>query len=287
LVSKLKALDYRLDVDSQVAHESLDLFLSDLDKTLEARVQTYRYLWESQDWQVFMLVFTGTDRLMHFLWSAYEDKGHKYHHDFLRHFHEIDEVIGEINARMKEEDTLVILSDHGFEGLDLDVYVNYLLKKEGFLKTKKGEEPTLENIDPLTKAFALDPARIYVNLKDRYPNGGINKDDKEKVLKDLEDLFASFEIEGRSVIKDIYRGEEIYSGPCLDKAPDLILEGNHGFNLKADIKADTLTRKGIFTGKHTRDNAFFLLGAKEDIMYPVDNLHVSDAISIIYKGRVV
>ena len=67
LIPKLKDIDYRLDVDSQKAHSSMELFLSDLDKTLDARIETYRYLWENRDWQTFMLVFTGTDRLMHFL----------------------------------------------------------------------------------------------------------------------------------------------------------------------------------------------------------------------------
>jgi len=42
----------------------------------------------------------------------------------------------------------------------------------------------------------------------------------------------------------------------LDKAADLILVGNKGFNLKGTIKADKLSDKGIFTGKHSQDDAF-------------------------------
>ena len=38
LIPSLKNLDYRLDVDSQKAHSSMDLFLKDLDKTLDARI---------------------------------------------------------------------------------------------------------------------------------------------------------------------------------------------------------------------------------------------------------
>ncbi|MHC4439590.1 MAG: alkaline phosphatase family protein, partial [Planctomycetota bacterium] len=79
LVPDLKHLDYRLDVDSQIAHSSMELFLEDLDKTLDARIEACRYLWDSTSFQTFMLVFTATDRLMHFLWNAYEDADHKYH----------------------------------------------------------------------------------------------------------------------------------------------------------------------------------------------------------------
>ena len=265
LITELQKLDYRLDVDSEKAHESMDLFLSDLDKTLTARVRAYRYLWESQDWQVFMLVFTATDRLMHFLWDAYEDENHKYHKDFLEHFEKIDEVIGEIVADHNEEDLLVILSDHGFERIDSDVYVNNLLRTEGFLELSDDKEPKMENINYNAKAFALDPARIYINLKDKYPCGSVDKKDREKVLRDLENLFNSLEINKRKAVRDTYRKEEIYSGPFLEQGPDLILVGNQGFNLRANIKADKLEGKSVFTGKHTQDNAFlFLAGIDED-----------------------
>ena len=259
LLSKLRELDYRLDVDSDKAHKSLDLFLADLDKTLKARIKIYRYLWNSQDWRMFMLVFTGTDRLMHFLWDAYEDKHHKYHREFLEHFRQIDEVIGEIANNINDDDNFIMLSDHGFERLEKDVYINHLLKEEGYLRLVDIPNPTWSNIDYSTRAFALDPARIYINLKGKYPRGSVSLEDKEQILKDLEYLFGCLKIDNKKVIRDIYRKEEIYSGAFLDRAPDLILVGNCGFNLKASIKTDKLVDKGIFTGKHTQDDAFLLV----------------------------
>ncbi|MEW6095977.1 MAG: alkaline phosphatase family protein [bacterium] len=261
LIPKLQELEYRLDVDSMKAHESLGLFLEDLDKTLKARIQTYRYLWRYTDWQVFMLVFTGTDRLMHFLWQAYENSSNPYHRDFLDHLHKIDEVIGEIAIELSDEDLLIILSDHGFERLDKEVYVNYPLKSEGFLKLKKSSSQSfLSKIDYSTKAFALDPGRIYINLKGKYPNGSVSLEDREKVIRDLEELFNSLEIENNKVIKGIYRKEQIYSGTFMDKAPDLVLVADCGFNLKGKLDDNTnLFDKGIFEGKHTKDNAFLLI----------------------------
>ncbi|RKY40459.1 MAG: hypothetical protein DRP76_01910 [Candidatus Omnitrophota bacterium] len=258
LIPKLKEFGYRLDVDSEKAHTSLELFLEDLDKTLSARIKAYRYFWESYKWGIFMLVFTGTDRLMHFLWSAYEDKNNKYHQHFLNHFRKIDEVIGEINNRLNRDDLLILLSDHGFEMLDKDVYINYLLREKGFLQFED-TQPEWRNISSESLAFALDPARIYLNLKGKYPKGRLGREDKEIVLQDLEGLFSSLEVEGKKVIKSIYRKEEIYKGPFLESAPDLVLVGEKGFNLKANIKAKNLSDKGIFTGKHTQDNAFLLI----------------------------
>ncbi|MHC4433617.1 MAG: alkaline phosphatase family protein, partial [Planctomycetota bacterium] len=233
LLAELQEMDYRLDVDSQKAHESKDLFLTDLDRALEGRIRCYRHLWNSENWQTFMLVFTGTDRLMHFLWDAYEDNDHQHHEAFLQHFRKIDDAIGEIADQMNDDDLLVMLSDHGFERLEKDVYVNYVLRNSGFLQFTSNNNITLNTIGSGTKAFALDPARIYLNYKDKYPCGTVTQDQKEGILSELEDLFGTLQLDGRKVISQIHRKEQIYSGPFSENAPDLVLIAARGFNLKA------------------------------------------------------
>jgi len=141
LIPFLKKIDYRLDTDSALAHKSLDLFLEDLDKTLTSQIALYRHLWNRQPWELFFLVFTGTDRLMHFLWKAYRDEKDQYHQDFLNHFRKIDGVIGEISANLNPNDLLLIISDHGFENINNNVNINYLLKEEGFLKSTPPPTP--------------------------------------------------------------------------------------------------------------------------------------------------
>ena len=281
LIPILKKFDYRLDVDSTLAHKSMDLFLKDLEANLQGSIRAYRYLWEQEDWESFMFVFTGTDRLLHFLWEAYENRDHKYHQDFLDYFQKIDQIIGEIESRTRAEDVFILLSDHGFEGLDHDVYINALLKREGFLKFKSGKEHELIHIDPATRAFAMDPARIYVHEKGKYPEGGVDKRDKERVLQDLRTLFAMFEVEGRRVIRDIYRKEEIYSGPFMDRAPDLVLVGGKGFNLKGNIRQEKLTSRDIFTGKHSQDDAVLFVKGKIDLKSIAESPDVCDVVPII------
>ena len=281
LIPILKNFDYRLDVDSTLAHQSMDLFLDDLDKTLPGSIQTYRYLWENIDWEIFMFVFTGTDRLLHFLWDAYEKESHKYHGQFLEYFRKIDQVIGEIGSRIQEEDLLIMLSDHGFERLDYDVYINSFLKKEGYLHFGNKKEQALIHIDSSTKAFALDPARIYIHTKDKYPNGGVDRREREKIIQAIKNLFAALEIDKRRVIKSIYTKEDIYTGPFMDRAPDLILVGEKGFNLKGNIKQEQLTDKDIFTGKHTQDDAFLLIRGKVDLRGIRDYPNVGDVAAFI------
>jgi predicted AlkP superfamily phosphohydrolase/phosphomutase len=284
LVGTLKEMDYRLDVDATKAQESMDAFLADVDATLDARIKAWRYLWENQDWQTFMLVFTGTDRLLHFLWNAYEDPGHKYHDAFLDHFSRIDKEIGEIASRLTENDQLVIHSDHGFERLDYEVFLNCLLMEKGFLEFKPGSDPDWANICHGTKAFVMDPSRIYLNRKGKYPCGMVEDNDADVVLDELEELFGGLEMDGRKVIRDVYRKGDLYSGACIDDAPDMILVGAEGFNLKAGLRGQKVFDKGIFTGKHTQDTAFLVTkGPGGESVVPKEPA-VSDIRGIVEKS---
>ncbi|MCF7954984.1 MAG: alkaline phosphatase family protein [Phycisphaerae bacterium] len=259
LSSLLKRMDYRLDVDASKAAESMDDFLADVDKTLKARIEAYRYLWKEVEWDNFMLVFTGTDRLLHFLWNAYADENHQYHEQFADHFRKIDVVIGEIAGSLGDDDTLVMMSDHGFEELQTEFYVNYLLMDKGLLKFNPGADANLTNIAYGSKAFALDPGRIFVNEKGKYPEGGVASEEREAVIEELIAVFSEVEANGKKAIKHIYRKEDVYSGPYVDEAADLILIAESGVNLKGTMAATQLTGKGVFTGKHTLDDAFLLV----------------------------
>lgn len=280
LVPKLTEMGYRIDVDSSKAHQSMDLFLKDLDRTLKTRINSYRYLWDSQKWDTFMLVFTGTDRLFHFLWDAYEDATHRYHEIVLDHFRQIDEAIGEIRDRMNSNDNLILLSDHGFEALENEININYHLRENGFLTLQDGGQLDFSKIDRPTRAFALDPSRIYVNLEGKYPAGSVKPKDKETVTEDLISLFESLEIDGRKVIKRIFRGPEIYHGPYIDQAPDLLLLSNKGLNLRANIRARKLFEKGVFTGKHSQEDAFLIVKGKENEGVVPKAPNVADIASI-------
>ena len=284
LLPVLDEMGYRIDVDANKAHQSIDLFLKDLDRTLQARIRAYRYLWDKEDWRTFMLVFTGTDRLAHFLWHAYEDKQHKHHAAFLNHLHQIDEVIGEINGKLNEADALIMLSDHGFERLEYDVQINFFLSQEGFLRFKRTPPQSLADIDYGTTAFALEPARIYLNLEGKYPRGSVKPENKKSILNKLEAGLKSLEINGKKVIERICRKEEIYEGPQLDRAPDLVLLSNKGFNLKSGLKATRLFEKDIFTGKHSQKDAFLLINKPAtDIIQ--ERPSVYDIVGIMNKLR--
>lgn len=281
LVGRLTEMDYRLDVDSEKAHSDMRAFLGDVEATLKSNVAAYRYLWESENWQNFMFVLTTTDRLLHFLWSAWEDAGHQYHAAFVEHFAAIDKVIGEIADRLQATDELLLMSDHGFERLDRDIYVNRLLIEAGLLKFEAGGQPIPANIAGGTRAFAMDPGRIYINRQGKYPRGSVSADQEQAILDEVVKLFSAFEVDGRKVIRTVHSRRDAYSGPYAQNGPDVVLMANPGFNLKGAMGAPGIVGKGIFTGMHRYDNAFLMSRRKETL----DGL--SAGASVIDAGRLI
>ena len=283
LIPKLTELNYQIDVDSSKAHKSMDMFLTDLDRTLKARIATAYYLWNSENWDTYMLVFTGTDRLSHFLWDAFEKEDHKHHSAFLEHFRQIDEAIGEIAHKTSENDLLVLLSDHGFERLEKEVNINTVLRENGFLSLKPDAKRNYADMDSETKVFALEPSRLYIHSKDRFPRGSVNKGEYDSMINKLIALFNELEFKGEKIINTIHRKEEIYEGPLIDQAPDLVLISNKGFNLKASLKSDNVFEDSIFTGKHTQHDAFLLLNKSIPEKIAKRKPAVSDVYGIIEK----
>jgi len=281
LISKLQTMDYRLDVDADKAQNNMRLFLDDVAATLRSNVAAYQYLCGLIKWRSFMLVFTTTDRLLHFLWDAWEDQKHKFHGELVDHFRAIDGVIGEITERIESNDNILLLSDHGFERLEKDIYINRLLGDEGFLKFETGQEILLTNISRETKAFGMDPGRIYINLEGKYPKGSVKADEKQEILDEIKKLFNSLDADGRKVIREIYRKDDIYSGPYIQEGPDLVLMPSPGFNLKGAIDAKKLMGNGIFTGMHSYGNAFLISGNNNI------EAELGEESSVIDAGRLI
>lgn len=253
LLEKLNEIGYKIDVDAEKGHKSERLLFKELQEAMEARIKAYRYLWEEYNWNTFTMVFTGTDRLEHFLWDAYEDSSHESHEEFLRFFERIDEVIGEIDDRLNEDDSLIMLSDHGMERVKANVNLNAFLEDEGYLKLSEDEEKKKYNrIEEGTKAFALEHGRIYLNREGKYPNGTVKENEEEDLIAELKETFENLERDGRKVIRKTWEKEEIYEGSEINSAPDLVLVPNSGYNLRGKLTKN-LFEESPFTGMHNRE----------------------------------
>lgn len=271
----LVKVGYSIDVDASKGRESLDLLLEDLHATLEKRREAMHHFWRQEDWDLFACVFTGTDRLHHFLWRHYEDGDRVYAAEFIRYYQRLDEIIGEFSAELPGDINLFMLSDHGFCSIESEVYLNTFLSERGFLEYRNDRPRTIADIEPLhTRAFCMDPGRIYINLEGREPQGIVHPGEEyDKLCSDLEDqLMQITEPEtGRNVIKEVIPGSKLYEGPQLDVAPDLVAVPVRGADLKGSTARAELFFKGHLTGMHTHDDAFAFVRTESEVR-PINHI---------------
>jgi predicted AlkP superfamily phosphohydrolase/phosphomutase len=263
----LRQAGYQVDVDAGKGRDRKAEFLADLHCALRIRKQVADLLWEREEWDVFMFTVTGTDRLLHFLYDAADDDRHEFHGDFLNFFHEVDQVAADFleRASAREEMEIVVLSDHGFERIESEVYLNPILKNNGFfsLDAEGGAGRSLSRIHAGSMAFALDPSRLYIHEKGKYPLGAVDPRDHERVRRDLTQLLEGYEVKGRKAIRKVYCKEELYSGGQMAAAPDLVLLSEPGFDLKGGLEKTVETGTSHFTGMHRQDNALIACSRPE------------------------
>ncbi len=282
-VSWLKEMGYKVDVDASRAKQSDLLFFKELNAALEKRLEAFIHYLDRGNWDVTMFVVTGTDRLEHYYWDAYADEGHDLHAEFLNFFRKVDEGIRLITSKFGEDTPLLMLSDHGMEGIDVNVNVNAYLKQQGYLQLGDDPKKSYNNIKRGTKAFCLESARIYINKEGKFPRGSVTIDEEPHVIEHLIDLFRGLERDGEKVVKDVYRGEELYKGGEAYRAPDLVLIPNSGFNLGVGLTKDRLFEEvDNLTGKHTEDDAFLYLKGLEGGDLP-EKMSVENVLSVFNK----
>lgn len=261
----LNKIGYKIDVEAEKAQTSLAALADDINLTFTKRREAFLHFLTTEPWDLFIAIVTETDRLHHFLWAAWEDEKHPQHQFFLDFYRQTDALIGEVAAKLPPETDLYLLSDHGFCGIKQEVYLSYWLSQEGYLKFDKEPPDSFNDINSTTKAFALDPSRIYIHLEGKYPRGTVKQADYNKLRQEIKAKLLQLSFNNEKVIKAVYLKEEIYQGPYLDQAPDLVVWSERGYDLKGSIKKQSLFGRTHFSGAHTRDDAFFLADKKLDL----------------------
>lgn len=277
----LEKMGYQIDIDTQKSRENAEFLWQDLSKTLSVRQKALNFFWK-EDWDYLEFVITGTDRLHHFQWNAYEDENHVHHQNFLDYYRQIDGVINEIitSFRKLEDDDhgLYFLSDHGFAKIEQEVYLNAWLEKESYLKFNNSLPQSLADISPSTRAFAMEPNRIYLNLKEKFPEGCVEQSEKKALKEEISKKLGRLEYKGEKVVRCVFDAEEIYSGPYLCDGPDLIVLSEYGFDMKSSVKKKELFGRSNLQGMHTWDDAFFWSKKEQG-----QDLSISDLAKIILQ----
>jgi len=194
---------------------------------------------------VLFCYFESSDIIQHMFWR-YTDPEHplyeagapqKYRDVIKSWYRKLDDTLGRVMQRLGEEDTLLVLSDHGFGTFRRAVHVNTWLRKNGYLALNNpsadwGGE-LLENIEwSKTKAYAIGFGAIYINQQGRERDGIVKPGrETEALKKEISKKLAAWRDDkyDTSVINRVYEREEIFWGEYADNTPDLYIGFNTGY----------------------------------------------------------
>ena len=284
LAGRLQQMGYKIDADAAIARRSKTEFMQELLDVLDHRAQAMLTLMDEEPWDFFMSHIMETDRLHHFYWEYMEADDPVWAPAFYAFYQRLDAILGQVWERIGPDTTLIMLSDHGFCSIRKEVYLNYYLREHGWLQLQPqdGRPPTLADMAPSSRAYSLDPGRIFINLEGREPRGSVRPGaEYERVREELaaEMLDMRDPDDGAPMVERVYRREEIYHGDSAQNAPDLVVAPRVGYALKGALNQDRLTHKGdVLIGEHTHDDALLYISGHDLVTTALTMQDVAPAV---------
>lgn len=261
LLPRLKAMGYRPEPELEAGRHDPAAMLADLQQALAVRLDFFEQML-AEDWSLYVAVVSDSDRVNHFAWPALWQDDHPLAQAALAPYAQMDRFLGRAWEHAQSqveagEMTFMVAADHSFGPINSEVYLNAWLKEQGYLVVEG--EPPAERILPQTKALALDPGRIYLHWRERFPGGWLEPGaEAEALLDELSAGLLSLRHEGQAVISRVHRGSELYTGPHAARGPDLVAEPAYGYSLRAGLDKVEVLGHSHLSGTHRPTGALAL-----------------------------
>lgn len=227
---------YMIDVE-HFRTKDKQWLLDQIYEMTDKRFRVSKALMQVEPWDFFMMVEMGPDRIGHGFWKYCDpdhpkyEPGNPFESALLDYYKHLDEQLGEFVALAGDDAAVFVVSDHGGKAMQGSFCINDWLIREGLLTLRQPvTEPARFEEDLVdwerTTAWAWGGyyGRVFLNVKGREPQGTIPPSEYENVRDDLiERLKSVTDHEGRPMNTQVHRPQDIYSGPHVDEAPDLLL----------------------------------------------------------------
>jgi predicted AlkP superfamily phosphohydrolase/phosphomutase len=149
---------------------------------------------------------------------------------------EIDELVGSVMERMDPQTTLVVMSDHGFAPFSRQANLNTWLEQHGYLALKnpgrRALDEWLQGIDwARTRAFAIGLNSLYLNVRGREGHGIVPLSRRGALAREIAKRLSEWRdpATGAAVVTQPALREDLYHGPHLLDAPDIIVGYARGY----------------------------------------------------------
>lgn len=223
-----KALSNRIFNEAEY-HQQADYVLSE-------RMDLLGYARDNYKDGLLFFYFSSTDLQAHMFWWDSDEKhptrtpeeARKYHNVIVDLYKRVDRIVGEMIERYGDEATILVMSDHGFANFRRQFDLNTWLRDNGYLNPPDCRSLLGPGTTPdwsQTRAYALGINSLYLNMKGRERDGIVFPADREELIEELRTRLLAVRDpqDGKPVIKHVYRTDEIYEGPNVEHAPDLII----------------------------------------------------------------
>ncbi|MDX2035369.1 MAG: alkaline phosphatase family protein [Isosphaeraceae bacterium] len=222
-------------------------FLDQCDLAWREREAQMLLALEKFDRGLFFCLFDTPDRVQHLFWR-FREPDHPANRDrafdptWARaiddQYRRSDEMVGRALEFADDETLVIASSDHGFGSFRRGVNLNTVLHDLGYLHLAGGARPgdvhgeMLRGIDwEKTRAYALGLGGIYLNRKGREGSGIVAPADADALGREIAERLAGMvdPQDGATAIRRVRGRDEAYSGPCVDRAPDLLVDFAPGY----------------------------------------------------------
>lgn len=148
---------------------------------------------------------------------------------------DLDKQLAEVRKRVSPDDTLIVMSDHGFSPFYRKFSLNTWLLENGYLVLKDYDaEKDGELRDVLglaavdwskTRAFNFGFQTIYLNLKGREAMGIVEPDDADALITEICERLAGAKDpqSGKKVALRVNKAKDIYAGEAMEHSPDIVV----------------------------------------------------------------
>jgi predicted AlkP superfamily phosphohydrolase/phosphomutase len=223
-------------------------YLQQCTDALRERERMMLYELERLNSGLLFCLFDTPDRVQHMFWRFREtdhpaNRGANYRtmaRVIEDHYRDCDRIVGNALQFADDQTLMIVLSDHGFNSFQRGVNLNTWLHDHGLLALQTGVTPGEEAGDFLkhvdwgrTKAYALGIGSLYLNVKGREEHGIVPPAEAPGLQADLAKALTGVcdPDRGKCAIRAASPREQLYSGPCADDAPDLIVFCAEGYRI--------------------------------------------------------
>ena len=139
--------------------------------------------------------------------------------------------------RLKDDDVLFVMSDHGFKSFSRCVNVNTWLVEHGYMRLKSSTSTGADYFGDVdwskTKAFSVGMGGIFLNIAGRESQGIVKPEEVPKLKREIEAKLLTLRDHSNDnkPVRKVYDGEHVYTGPYKTEAPDLFIGWEAGYRV--------------------------------------------------------